>query len=138
MLIRSLHLHLRLVRLALAVAAAGLIWACNAPFIPVPPPGQTTFTTETLMDSTGAQKTVWITQGGANSQASAALFYVLDTDQGSGVIQRANVDGSFQAMPMDGTRGDHVRIYFQKPSGDNSEETCKLLIEGPDPAPSCQ
>jgi hypothetical protein len=130
-------LRRRLARLAVAIAAVGAVWACNAPFIPVPPPGAITFTPETVPDAAGGEKTVWITQGGANAQASSALFYVLDMDRGSGVIQRANADGSFQAVPMDGTRGDHVRIYYQKPTGENSEDTCKLLIEGPDPAPAC-
>lgn len=138
MLNRS-RLTRRIARLAAAVLATALAcWACNAPFIPVPPPGQITFTPEMVTDSTGALKTVWTTQGGANAQASSATFFIVDTDRGSGVIQRANADGTFQAMPMDGTRGDHVRIYFQKPTGENSDETCRLLIEGPDPAPPCQ
>ena len=129
----------RIARLAAAVLAAGVAcWACNAPFIPVPPPGQITFTPEMLTDGTGTEKTVWITQGGANSQASSALFFIVNSDRGVGVIQRANADGTFQAMPMDGTRGDHVRIYFQKPTGESSDESCRLLIEGPDPAPACQ
>jgi hypothetical protein len=128
----------RIARLALAIGGAAAVWACNAPFIPVPPPNQITFTPEMVTDTTGALKTVWITQGGPNSQAANALFFVLDVDQGAGVIQRANSDGSFQASPMDGTRGDHVHIYFQKPSGDNSDESCNLLIEGPNPAPACQ
>jgi hypothetical protein len=130
-------LRRRIVRLALAIGSAAAVWACNAPFIPVPPPNQITFTPETVTDTTGALKTVWVTQGGPNGQAASATFFVIDVDQGAGVIQRANADGSFQASPMDGTAGDHVHIYFQKPSGENSDETCKLLMAGPDPAPAC-
>ena len=131
------HAVRRIARLAATLVVAASIWACNAPFIPVPPPGHIAFTGQTVPDGAGGEKTVWTTQGGANEQASSALFFVYDSDQGAGVIQRANTDGSFTAPPMDGTRGDHVHIYFQNPKGEYSPETCRLLMDGVPDAPLC-
>ena len=52
-------LRLRLLRLAVALGAFALCWACNAPFIPIPPPGQTTsFTSALVSDGAGGQKKV--------------------------------------------------------------------------------
>jgi hypothetical protein len=127
----------RIFRLATTLGIVALIWSCNAPFIPVPPPGMITFTPDTAPDGNGGTKTVWITQGGPNAQAGAALFYVFDDERQAGVITHAAADGSFVSTPMDGTRGDHVHIYFRTPKGEYSPETCRLLIEGPADAPAC-
>jgi len=133
----SPSLRRRLARLAAAVGLFALVWACNAPFIPVPPPNQITFTSEKLTDGAGVEHTVWITQGGANDQAVSALYYVYDTNQKAGVIAEAMADGSFRAPPFEGAAEDRVTVYFQKPSGEASDVACKLLRDGPDPAPAC-
>jgi len=52
-------LRRRLLKLATLLGALMIFWACNAPFIPVPPPGAT-FTMDSLTDSSGTTKTVWI------------------------------------------------------------------------------
>ena len=62
-------LRRRLLKLATLVGAFVVLWACNAPFIPVPPPGAT-FTTEQLTDSSGTPKTVWITHGLPSTNAA--------------------------------------------------------------------
>jgi hypothetical protein len=124
----------RIARLALTLAGVTAIWACNAPFIPVPPPGNISFSSELSADG---QKTVWITRGGPSSQAASAVFYVYDSDQLAGVITHAAPDGSFVSTPMDGNMNDHVHIYFRAPSGDYSPETCRLLVEGVPDAPVC-
>jgi len=122
--------HLRWV---LAVAA-GLI-ACNAPFIPVPPPDNV-FASESITDGAGVTKTVWITQGKPDSHAALAKFYIFNNNAGSGVIVEATADGSYTAPPLEGTSGDHVFLYYVTPSGGESETACRVLVTG-DPAPAC-
>lgn len=129
-------LHRRIFRLAAALGCLTALWACNAPFIPVPPPA-TVFTAQLVSDGAGGQKTVWTTQGLADPRAELAKFFVYDTERAAGVIVKANTDGSYQSPAFDGTRGDHVYVYYQTPNGDDSEVACRQLIEGPDPAPDC-
>ena len=124
-------------RLAAGLVCLAALWACKAPFIPVPPPGDTTFTPETVPDGMGGQKTVWITQGGPNGKAASATFFVQNTASGNGVITTANPDGSYQAPPLDGERGDRVHIFYKDVKGVSSAVSCQLLIEGPDAAPRC-
>jgi len=115
-------LRFRLARLALAlVGAAGVCWSCNAPFIPIPPPGQTaTFTSALVADEDGGMKTVWIAHGPPNQSASFAHFYVFNERLMRGVIAEAAVDGSFDSPPLDGVLGDRVDINYQ-PTKANSE-----------------
>jgi hypothetical protein len=116
------------------MAAAGLGWlACNAPFIPVPPP-ENIFIAQPLTDGSG--KTVWITQGKPDSRAAGAKFYIFNDAVGSGVIVEAGADGTYSAMPLNGTMGDHVFLYYTTPAGVDSEVACRVLTEG-DPAPHC-
>lgn len=132
---RLSRLHLRLARLAAALGLVTALWACNAPFIPVPPPGQTSFTAELVSDGAGGQKTVWITSGGPDEHAALARFFVFDTERGLGVIAVAMPDGSYQAPAMDGTMGDHVQIFYETPKGDFSQQICVVLQSGA--APRC-
>ena len=60
-----------LVRLATLLGAFTVLWACNAPFIPVPPPGAS-FTSALVDDGAGGQKTVWITHGLPSTNAALA------------------------------------------------------------------
>jgi len=129
-------LRRRIARLAVAVAGFAVVWACNAPFIPVPPPAGITFTSSTLTDAAGTQHTVWTTHGPANAQAVSSLYYIFDVNRDAGVIVGAAADGSFDAPAFEGAADDHVRIHFQVPGGEASEEACKLLREGADP-PDC-
>ena len=118
------------------VAAIGLgCLACNAPFIPVPPP-ENVFVQQTLTDSGGVTRTVWITQGKPDARAAGAKFYIFNDAFGAGVIVEARADGSYTAPPLDGTMGDHVFLYYTTPAGADSEAACRVLSEG-DPAPHC-
>jgi hypothetical protein len=126
----------RMIRHAgLVLAATAALAACNAPFIPVPPPDNV-FVSESLTDGAGTTKTVWITQGKADPRAALAKFYIFNDSIGSGVIVDANADGTYTAPAMDGTQGDHVFISYTTPNGSDSEVACRQLIEG-DPAPAC-
>jgi hypothetical protein len=118
----------RLARLALALGVAAACWACNAPFIPIPPPGQTaTFTSELVSDGAGGQKTVWTAHGPPNNDAALARFFVFDDNRMAGVIAEAVADGSFTSPRMDGAEGDRVEINFETPAGAVSTPVCFQL-----------
>ena len=59
-----------LARLTLAGAALVALFACNAPFIPIPPPPDPTFAPITVPDGTGGTKRIWETKGGAFDAAA--------------------------------------------------------------------
>ena len=130
----------RIARLATLLASFAVVWACNAPFIPVPPPGAN-FTSMLITDSAGAQKTVWITHGLPSGQASFARYYVFNETLGAGIIATAAIDGTFTGTPMDGAMNDRIQLYYQTPGGDYSDSICLLLTEATvvpgGSAPSC-
>lgn len=132
-------LRFRIVRLLLALGGtAALCWACNAPFIPLPPPAQTAaFSSDLVADGDGGTKTVWIAHGAANSVPAFAQVLVFDTNRAAGVIAGAAADGSYTSPPLDGTRGDRVEISFETVQGEISRSTCFQLVEGAT-APGCQ
>jgi hypothetical protein len=133
-------LRRRILRLATLLGALTVVFACNAPFIPVPPPGAT-FTTALVDDGAGGQKTVWITHGLPSSHAALARYTVINEGTGRGVVATAAADGTFTADPIDGAMNDHVQLYYQTPSGDYSESICLLLTEAVGSngsAPSCR
>ena len=126
----------RLGRLVAALGFVSALWACNAPFIPVPPPA-TVFTPALVADGAGGEKTVWLTAGAPDPRAALAKFFLFNNDRGTGVIVDAAGDGTYQAPALDGVRGDHIFVYYQNPAGDDSEVACRQLIEGPSVAPAC-
>jgi hypothetical protein len=131
-------LRLRIARIALALGVAALCWACNAPFIPIPPPGRmASFSSQLVPDGAGGQKTVWIAHGDAYKPASFARVFVFDTELSAGVIAQAAADGSYTAPPMDGTTGDRVEISYETPAFELSTSVCFQLMDGPS-APVCQ
>jgi hypothetical protein len=133
-------LRRRLLKLATLVGAFVVLWACNAPFIPVPPPGAT-FTTEQLTDSSGTPKTVWITHGLPSTNAALATYFVLNERLGTGIIATAGPDGTFTGTPLDGQMNDRILISYRAPSGDYSDSLCLLLTTDVPPggtsAPRC-
>lgn len=116
--------------LILAVAGLG---ACVAPILTVPPPGAASITFASYLStdsSTGAQKTLWQTQGGPLPPAALATYYLRDEALGAGVFTTAQADGSFTVRDMDGAPGDQVLVYYVTPGGDYSESVCLILNEG--------
>jgi hypothetical protein len=127
----------RWLRLAALAPGALFLWSCVAPILTVPPPASVTFIPATLTDASGAQRTVWTTQGGPIAQAANAEFFILNQRLASGVIATALNDGSFVAPQMDGDPDDQIVIYYRTPGGDYSDSTCLLLEEGASP-PACR
>ena len=119
----------RLGRLVLGGVALVALWACGPVYIPVPPPGQISFTSESLTDASGATHTLWITSGGKNGNAADATFFIIDQERAAGVITHARPDGSFTADPMEGNVGDHVTVYYRDVAGRDSAAACVLLHE---------
>lgn len=136
---KATFVRTRLLKLATLLSALTVLWACNAPFIPVPPPGAS-FTTDQLTDS-GGTRTVWITHGLPSTNAGFATYYVFNERLGAGVIATAGADGTFTGIPMDGMLNDHVSLSYRTPGGDYSDSTCLLLTTDVDPstgsAPRC-
>jgi hypothetical protein len=128
----------RWLRLGTLLAASAGLWSCVAPILTVPPPGAITFTPAVVADgATGAQKTVWTTQGGPVEQAAQARYFIFNQRLATGVIATARDDGSFTAPQMDGTQDDPIVIYYRTPAGDYSDSICVLLSDAPVPA-SCR
>ena len=127
---------IRLIRLAAGLAMLALIWACNAPFIPVPPPAQAGFASALVSDGMGGQKTVWTAAGNAGSPAALAHVFVINEATGNGVVTRADPAGAYKSPAFDGTRGDHVDIYFEDNEGTRSATACLILQDGAQ-APQC-
>lgn len=126
----------RLCRLAAGLATLALIWSCNAPFIPVPPPAQAGFASALVADGMGGQKTVWTAAGNAGSQSALGHVFVINEATGNGVVTRADDAGAYKSPAFDGTRGDHIDIYFEDVEGGLSATACLLLQEGAQ-APQC-
>ena len=129
------RIRFRIARLVLALGAAAVVWACNAPFIPVPPPGQS-FTKALVADGMGGQKTVWTAHGEPYDQAPFARVHVFDANRGVGVIGLAAADGSYASPPFEGTDGDRIEISYETPAGGLGDRFCFQLVEVV-PAPVC-
>ena len=133
-------LRRRLFKLATLLGAFTILWACNAPFIPVPPPGAT-FSSELVDDGMGGQKTVWVTHGLGSTNAAFATYYVYNERLLTGIIATAGADGTFTGMPMDGMTNDRIDLSYRTPSGDYSDSLCLLLTTDVGPggvsAPRC-
>jgi hypothetical protein len=121
----------RIARLASACTAALALWACGPVYIPVPPPGQVSFTAEPLTDATGMLHTLWTARGGPNGNAANATFSIVDRESGQGVITVAASDGSFVAGPMQALVGDRISISYRDAHGRESPAACRLLSDLP-------
>ncbi len=113
----------RIGRVAACCIAAAVVWACGPVYIPVPPPAQTAFTQDTVNPD------MWIAAGGPEPRAANGLYYIFDQQRNAGVIARAAQDGSYQALPMPGTAGDHVFVSYKDTGGRDSATACLILGE---------
>jgi len=99
-----------------------LIFACNSPFIPLPPPNPT-FTES-------ATPGEWQVSTLADSRAIGARFYIFNQTTGSGLIQVAGPDGSMAAYPLQGQAGDRIQIHWERSITDGSSTICRPLGPG--------
>jgi hypothetical protein len=126
-------LRRRLAKLGALLSGLCLLWACNAPSIPVPPPAlAVAFASQQAVAPDGGTNTVWTaTQSNPIPRAASARFYLYDLNRGAGIIQIANPDGTFVTGPMEGDAGDRISIYYETSDGDLSDSVCLLLADGP-------
>jgi hypothetical protein len=104
--------------------------SCNTPFIPLPPPGDPTFTPVTITDGMGGPRMLWETRGGPAPEMTGARVFVYNLDAGSGVIGTAGPDGSYVVNPMEGTPGDRIQLRYEMPDGRHSPDICRVLERG--------
>jgi hypothetical protein len=104
--------------------------ACNTPFIPLPPPGDPTFTPMAVSDGMGGTRMVWETRGEPSAALAEARISVYNADVGAGVIVRAQTDGSYVAAPIDGRAGDRVQIDYTAKDGTPGPGICRILQQG--------
>ena len=104
--------------------------ACNTPFIPLPPPGDPTFTPVMVSDGMGGTRMMWETRGGASSAMAEAKVSVFNVDVGAGVIVRAQADGAYVASPLDGREGDRIQIGYDGKDGRSGPGICRILTKG--------
>jgi hypothetical protein len=112
-----------------AVVSLGL-GACNTPFIPIPPPGDPTFTPVTSVDASGLQTVSWQVSGQPSASMARARVFVYNGKLGVGVIARAGDDGAYVAGPLDGQAGDPIEIFYETPKPERSTTICRPLQEG--------
>lgn len=111
------------------VAGLLALFACNTPFIPIPPPAPT-FTSVETPDGMGGTRRVWEARGGSATALASAKVFVFNVDLGAGVITRAGATGEYVAGPFDGKPEDRIEIRYETPGGERSEVKCWLLEEG--------
>ncbi len=104
--------------------------ACNTPFIPLPPPGDPTFTPVAISDGMGGMRTMWEVRGMPASALSEAKVSVYNSDVGAGVIVKAQLDGAYVTSPIDGHEGDRVQIDYVAKDGSAGPGICRRLVTG--------
>jgi hypothetical protein len=104
--------------------------ACNTPFIPLPPPADPTFMPVMVADGMGGTRMMWQTSGPASSALSQAKVSVYNASVGAGVIVRAQTDGSYVAVPIDGREGDRIQIDYTSSDGRDGPGICRVLQQG--------
>ena len=109
-----------------AVVAASLafvvVLSCNSPFIPIPPPNPTFSENSSSGD--------WSVSTPPDDRAAGAMYFVLNANLGSGIIQRAAADGSMFAAHLQGQTGDSIYIHWEKAGSEQSSTICRPLGEG--------
>jgi hypothetical protein len=100
-----------------------LIFACNSTYIPIPPPDPS------FSESTSTPGE-WQVSTPPDARASGAIFYIYNSNLGSGLIQRAEPDGSMHAYPLRGQAGDRIGIHWERSVTEGSSAICRILGEG--------
>jgi hypothetical protein len=111
--------------LAMAMASTSLIviFACNSPFIPIPPPDPSF-----SQDSPSSEE--WSVTMPPSSNTIGAIYYFYNSTLGSGVIQKASTtDGSVYVRSLQGRAGDNIYIHWERGT-DSSSTICRPLGPG--------
>jgi hypothetical protein len=101
-----------------------LLAACSTPSVPLPPPSVDTSALRFASPTAGT----FVLNGEARVTHANARFYVIDRQNGEGVIATAAADGSFATAPLTAAIGDVAEVYFETPAGVPSEHTCVTVL----------
>jgi len=123
------HLAPRWARLLASLALVAAIWACNTPYIPVPPAAAPSFMAVTISEPMG-ERTLYEAHGAPFELGANAKFFIYNKALEIGVITKAAADGSYVAPLLDGKLGDPIEVFYQTPKGDVSPPLCRKLAEG--------
>jgi hypothetical protein len=124
----------RLLGFCLWGAMIGAILGCNSPYIPIPPPTPR-FEPVDVPDSMGGTRQDWRAISGPDDRVSNARIYLFNESLQSGVIQKANPDGSYVAFPIVGQNGDFIDIYWERSDSVRSTTICRVLSVNSRPCP---
>jgi hypothetical protein len=95
--------------------------ACNTPSVPIPPPLGKVLGFELY-------SLHMVTFSGQPYAPHAKMrFFIINEIAGDGAIATAGDDGAFTTVPFVGDAGDSVRIYYETPAGDRSQDLCTTL-----------
>jgi hypothetical protein len=114
-------------RLGLIAICLG-IGACFTPSIPIPPPSPDLMTFDVSAGS-GSSLSAATFSYPADSLYVGGIVFVYDQNLGDGVIEAANLDGSFaKTQPFSAVLGDQVIVTVQLKEQETS--TCVILQNG--------
>ena len=98
-----------------------ILWACNTPSIPMPPPGPESFTFDQHSEG------LYTLSVDPNTLIpSSSQITVKNLANGTFVGGPVNPDGSFSSPPFYGDLGDIIQFSFVTP-GDEGGMTCLIL-----------
>ena len=118
----------------LSMLVVGHLLACNSPYIPIPPPTPR-FEPVDMPDGMGGLRQDWRAVSGPDSRVSNARIYLYNEHLESGVIQKANPDGSYVVFPLMGQIGDFIDIYWERSDSVKSATICRILGVESQPCP---
>lgn len=105
-----------------------ILWACNAPSFPLPPPGPEAM----HFEQTGAGLVTM--RGDPNDRIPpAALITVMNETLRVGVLCYAEQDGSFDCGPFFGDVGDLVKLSFTDPDDETRGGSMCYVLDFTDP-----
>jgi hypothetical protein len=115
-------------RLGPVIAVCLGITACFTPSIPIPPPSPDLMTFDVTVGSGSSISTATFSYP-ADSLYVGGIVFVYDQNLGDGVIEAANLDGSFaKTQPFSAALGDQVIVTVQLK--DQTPSTCVILQNG--------
>jgi hypothetical protein len=105
-------------------AVLALVAACSTPSVPLPPPE---VDTAALTFSSPGPGTV-VLMGAPRTTHANAQFFVIDRQNGDGVIATAAADGTFTTPALMATVGDVAEVYFEQQDGTRSRTICVTVL----------
>jgi hypothetical protein len=128
------HCKMKRLSFVFSVLAAGHLLGCNSPYIPIPPPTPR-FEPVDVPDGIGGIRQDWRAISSPDARVSNARIYLYNEQLESGVIQKANPDGSYVVYPIAGQSGDFIDIYWERSDSAKSATICRILGVESHPCP---